>query len=242
MIERFTRPSPRVERALGVARLSHQDAVRKGTAIPYIEHPVNVALLLESYGYVEDLVVAGLLHDTVEDTRYDSPEVQERLNRFAGADRLRVPAPAMAFRDAFLQFLSDEFGRGVLDLVLAVTEKKNDGGVTLDWLERKRQQLERLASASPDEAALKAADAVHNIETTLTDVRRLGLGVLDRFRGGSLTAWHYSAIAELASRQMPRDAPLAARVRDAAGQLADAVRSLRPRTNAAPCYPPPEVF
>ena len=241
MIERFSRPSPRIERALGVARLSHEGATRKGTSIPYIEHPVSVAVLLESYGYGEDLVVAGLLHDTVEDTKYDRVEVQERLNRFAGDGRLPCPAAPLAFRDAFLDFISDEFGRGVLDLVLAVSERKNDGGVALDWLERKRQQLDRLAGASPDEAAPKAADAVHNIETTLADIRRLGLGVLDRFRGGSLIVWHYSAIAELASQQMPREAPLAVRVRSAAVQLSDSVQSLR-RPPAEPArYPDPRV-
>jgi hypothetical protein len=241
MIERFSRPSPRVDRALGVARLSHEGTVRKGTAIPYIEHPVSVALLLEDYGYGEDLVVAGLLHDTVEDTRYDNLEVQDRLTRFAGDGRLPCPAAPLAFRDAFIDFLADEFGGGVLDLVLAVSERKNDGGVPLDWLERKRQQLERLAGASPDEAALKAADAVHNIETTLADIRRFGLGVLDRFRGGSLIVWHYSAIAELASGKMPAGAPLAARVGDSARQLCDIVRSLRPRANGPTKYPPPTV-
>jgi hypothetical protein len=241
MIERFSRPSPRVERALGVARLSHEGAVRKGTAIPYIEHPVSVAVLLEGYGYSEDLVVAGLLHDTVEDTKYDHVEVQERLNRFAGDGHLPCPAAPLAFRDAFLDFIADEFGHGVLELVLAVSERKNDGGVPLDWLERKREQLEKLSGASPEEAALKAADAVHNIETTLTDIRRLGLGVLDRFRGGSLIVWHYSAIADLASQKMPAGAPLAARVRDAARELGSTVQSLRAKPAEPLRYPPPTV-
>lgn len=241
MIERFSRPSPRIERALDIARLSHEGAVRKGTAIPYIEHPVSVALLLESHGYPEDLVVAGLLHDTVEDTKYENVDLQRRLGRLAGDGRLPCPAQPMAFRDAFITFLEDEFGRGVLDLVLAVSERKNDGGVPLDWLERKRQQLNRLADASPAEAALKAADAIHNIESTLEDIRRLGLGVLDRFRGGSLIVWHYSAIADLAGQQMDSGEPLARRVRDAARQLSEAVESLRAKSNEPLRYPPPRV-
>lgn len=240
MIERFARPSARIERALDVARLSHEGAVRKGTAIPYIEHPVCVALLLEAHGYREDLVVAGLLHDTVEDTRYDNPDLQLRLSRLAGG-RLPCPSSPMAFRSAFLGFLSDEFGQEVLELVLAVSERKNDGGKPLDWLERKRDQLGKLAEATPDEAALKAADAVHNIESTVEDIRLLGLGVLDRFRGGSLIVWHYSAIAELASQQMADGSPLATRVRDAARRLCDTVESLRPKPREPARYPPPRV-
>jgi hypothetical protein len=242
MIQRFSRPSPRIARALAVASLAHEGAVRKGTPIPYIEHPVSVAVLLESHGYREDLIVAGLLHDTVEDTRYDSGGLQERLSRFAGGRRLPCPAAPMDFRGAFVAFLAEEFGPPVLDLVLAVTERKNDGGVPLDWLERKRQQLEKLAVATHEEAALKAADALHNIESTLHDLRQLGLGVLDRFRGGSLVAWHYSAIAELAGRRMPEEAPLAVKVRDAARELRDAVASLRPKPSPRLPYPPPQVY
>lgn len=241
MIERFSRPTPRIERALDVARLSHEGAVRKGTPIPYIEHPVSVALLLESHGYAEHLVVAGLLHDTVEDTQYGNADLQASLARLAGDGRLPYPAEAMTFRRAFLRFLEDEFGGEVLNLVMAVSERKNDGGKPLDWLERKREQLDRLAAATPEEAALKAADALHNIESTLRDIERLGLGVLDRFRGGSLIVWHYSAIAELASEQMGSRSPLAARVRDAAQELCRVVESLRRPPTLPARYRPPHV-
>jgi hypothetical protein len=241
MIERFARPSPCLERALRVASVSHDGAFRKGTAIPYIEHPLTVALLLEQYGYRDELVVAGVLHDTVEDTKYESAEVQQRFSRLAGDGRLPAAAPAMVFRDAFLRYLEDEFGSQVFNLVLAVSERKNDGGVALDWLERKLRQLDRLAVASAEEAALKAADAVHNIETTVADIRRMGLGVLDRFRGGSLIVWHYSAIADLALQKMPMDAPLAARVRHAADQLSESVQSRRRPSNDPLRYPAPKV-
>jgi (p)ppGpp synthase/HD superfamily hydrolase len=216
--------------------------VRKGTDIPYIHHPVAVAQILESRGYHEDLVIAGLLHDTVEDAKYGDPELQRRLGDAAGRGRLPVPADAWTFRSAFLEFLPAEFGRTVFDLVMAVTEAKNDGRPPRDWLERKKEQLGRLTSASADEAALKAADALHNIECTLRDLRKAGLCVLDRFRGGALVAWHYSAIAQLASERMPAGDPLAAAVRDAASQFSAAVRELRPAFDRSGKFPPPEVY
>ncbi len=241
MIERFRNPSPRIRRALDVAGIAHDGAFRKGTDIPYIHHPVAVALILEAYEYHEPLVAAGLLHDTVEDTRWESPDVQQRLNRVT-AGRLPAPAEPMAFRAAFCAYLQEEFGTEVFDLVVAVTEKKNDGGVPADWLERKKAQLDKLVDARPDEAALKAADAVHNIETTARDIEGIGLGVLDRFRGGPLVVWHYGALASLAASRMPPGAPLAARVVKAAADLEAAVRRRRPPRTCSPSYPEPTVI
>ncbi len=242
MTDLFAHPSPRLGRAFEVARIVHDGAVRKGTEIPYIGHPVAVARILEDHGYGEDMVLAGLLHDTVEDARYGSRDLQERLSEFAGRGRLAAPADAWEFRTAFLDFLADEFGPAVFGLVMAVTESKNDGRRHRDWLERKREQLDHLAEASHDEAALKAADALHNITCTLEDVRRDGLGVLDRFRGGPLTVWHYAAVAQLAAERLSAGHPLAAAVLDAAAQFSAAVRELRPAPNRPRRYPPPAIY
>ncbi len=237
----FARPSPRIDRAVEVAHLVHRGAVRKGTSRPYILHPVAVARILEQHGYHEDLVVAGLLHDTVEDAKYESEGFQRDMCALAGGG-MPCPAGLAEFRTAYLQFLEAEFGGNVLQLVLGVTEKKNNGGPALDWLERKKDQLLHLAGASEDVAALKAADALHNIECTLGDLRELGLTVLDRFRGGALTVWHYSAIAQLVAERLPPGHPLAARVVDAAGQLSLTVRTLRPSPSGNAPFLPPAIY
>jgi hypothetical protein len=239
MSVQFARPSARLDRALVVAELVHRGAVRKGTKRPYIIHPTAVARTLEVHGYGEDMVIAGLLHDTVEDAKYDSEAFQRDLCRLAGDGRLPCPATLTEVRTAFLQFLADEFGDAVLALVLSVSETKNHGGPTLDWLERKKEQLQHLSNASPEQAALKAADALHNIECTLVDLRELGLTVLDRFRGGPLTVWHYSAIARLVAERMGAGDPLAARVVEAAEQLSLTVRTLRPARDLDARFLPP---
>lgn len=46
---------------------SHEGQRRKGSDTPYIVHPLRVALTLERHGFGRPLVVAGLLHDVVED-------------------------------------------------------------------------------------------------------------------------------------------------------------------------------
>ena len=57
-----------VEKALQIASKSHEGQYRKNTDIPYITHPVAVGMMLLKAGYSEDIVAAGILHDTVEDT------------------------------------------------------------------------------------------------------------------------------------------------------------------------------
>lgn len=61
------------------------DHRRKGTRFPYMVHPVRVGWILERHGYEDELVAAGLLHDTLEDTEATTAEIAERFGeRVAG--------------------------------------------------------------------------------------------------------------------------------------------------------------
>ncbi len=57
-----------IEYALEIAAKAHQGQYRKGTDTPYISHPYAVGLLLTEAGCTEAVIIAGILHDTVEDT------------------------------------------------------------------------------------------------------------------------------------------------------------------------------
>jgi (p)ppGpp synthase/HD superfamily hydrolase len=57
-----------IDRATEVAAKAHRNQVRKGTDIPYIAHPFAVGLMLAKAGCSDEVVAAGILHDTVEDT------------------------------------------------------------------------------------------------------------------------------------------------------------------------------
>jgi (p)ppGpp synthase/HD superfamily hydrolase len=54
--------------AIEYAARAHREHFRKGTNIPYIIHPISVAKILIEYDCSDEVVIAGLLHDTVEDT------------------------------------------------------------------------------------------------------------------------------------------------------------------------------
>lgn len=69
----------RLSAAVEFAVWAHGGRTRKGKDVPYITHPLAVALSLARAGCAEDVVIAGLLHDVVEDTSVTLEEVRERF-------------------------------------------------------------------------------------------------------------------------------------------------------------------
>jgi len=67
--------SQKMMEALEFSSFAHKDQQRKGAQIPYISHPFGVALLLQQAGYGENVIIAGILHDIVEDTEYTSEDI-----------------------------------------------------------------------------------------------------------------------------------------------------------------------
>lgn len=60
--------TPLQESAYRFAKECHKGQFRKGSPRPYINHCTEVARILNKFGYSEEIIIAGLLHDTVEDT------------------------------------------------------------------------------------------------------------------------------------------------------------------------------
>jgi (p)ppGpp synthase/HD superfamily hydrolase len=180
--------SERYELALTFAARAHRAQLRKGSDIPYIAHVVHVSTILARHGFAEDLVVAGLLHDVVEDCDISLAEVRELA------------------------------GDAVARLVGAVSEQKLEGGAERPWEQRKAEGLAHLRVGGPDIAALKAADAIHNMRTTAIDLRTHGPALWERFkRGPAQTLWYYREIL-VAVRAQLSDHPIVAEL---AGAVAD---------------------
>ena len=71
-----------IEEAIEVAAEAHQGQYRKGTRTPYITHPYAVGLILMEAGCSEAVIVAGILHDTVEDTDLTLGFIQEHFGEY----------------------------------------------------------------------------------------------------------------------------------------------------------------
>jgi (p)ppGpp synthase/HD superfamily hydrolase len=66
-----------------------ESAISARGHVPYMIHPIRVAWILERHGYDDELVAAGLLHDTIEDTDVTQDQIAEhfgeRMARFVEA-------------------------------------------------------------------------------------------------------------------------------------------------------------
>ena len=58
----------RIQRAMAFASDAHKNQTRKYSGRPYIEHPLAVARMVSRFEHDENMIIAALLHDTVEDT------------------------------------------------------------------------------------------------------------------------------------------------------------------------------
>ena len=153
-----------INHAFAFAAKHHDRQVRKGTRLPYLTHPANVAIILTRYGRDEETVIAGILHDVVEDCVRDG---------YTG--------------EMLAQRIGEKFGTSVLETVMAVTYRRNDDdGIEMSSDDRKADFLARLSSASENALWVCAAYMVHNANSILADLRRTvdANSVWSRFTGG----------------------------------------------------------
>ncbi|MFL5497607.1 MAG: HD domain-containing protein [Gemmatimonadaceae bacterium] len=188
-----------INHAFAFAAKHHDRQVRKGTKLPYLTHPANVAVILTRYGRDNDTIVAGILHDVIEDCIRDGYT-----------------------REMLEQRIADKFGAKVLDTVLAVTYRRNDDdGVELSGEERRADYLERLERANEDARWVCVADKIHNAATIIADLRRTvdPETVWNRFGSGRVgTARWYRQVYERL-REVGFDAPIMAELDRVSGEL-----------------------
>ena len=191
--------SDRINHAFAFAAKHHDRQVRKGTRLPYLTHPANVAVILTRYGRDEETIVAGILHDVVEDCvneDYTQQMLEERI--------------------------ASKFGDEVLRTVLAITHRKTDDeGNQLSSEDRKADYLERLAYAGERARWVCAADKIHNGRSILADLRRTldPDTVWGRFRVGreGTIRWYRQVHDRL--RALGFDAPIMEELRGVAEEL-----------------------
>lgn len=165
---------PRFRRAFLFAADKHSGQMRKASAIPYIAHLMGVASLVLEFGGDEDMAIAALLHDVVED---------------CGG----VP---------MLNEVRRKFGARVARIVDGCTDSYTEPKPP--WRERKEVYIGHLRKADAETRLVSAADKLNNVRSILSDYREVGESIWARFNGGrGGTLWYYRTLLEEFLRHEP---------------------------------------
>ena len=68
-----------IKEAAEFAAKAHEGAVRKGSQIPYITHPLETAVIVSLMTEDEEVIAAALLHDVIEDAGIKKEEIEARF-------------------------------------------------------------------------------------------------------------------------------------------------------------------
>jgi (p)ppGpp synthase/HD superfamily hydrolase len=143
----------RLQEAISEASRLHRDQIRKDELrTPYISHLIGVMVLLSMATHDEDVLIAGLLHDALEDTDYTKEEIETK------------------------------FGARVKEIVLGVTEESKMNHVPREsWKHEKEHYIENLRQAGDESVMVSLADKTHNLGSLIEIIRDNKGGVLAKF-------------------------------------------------------------
>ena len=149
--------TPKIQKAINFSAKLHADQKRKGNNLPFIVHPFTVATIISNYTEDEDVIVAGFLHDVLED-----------VPGYTEADMER------------------DFGKRVLGFVKEVSEDKEatdgDKKAKITWRYRKEKYLENLKTATKEAMLISSADKIHNLSSLTEDYKIQGEELWKVFR------------------------------------------------------------
>lgn len=160
--------SEKLNEAIFFAAKAHGSQCRKMEKIPYILHSMEVAAIIGSMTTDEDVMMAGLLHDVIEDTAFSYEEI------------------------------SEHFGKRVADLVASETEDKHkDRPATETWKQRKEESIAVLRDTADENVRiLWLADKLSNMRSLYRNWMKKGDAVFDAFhqKDKNEHGWYYRTI------------------------------------------------
>lgn len=161
--------SEKLDKALSFATEAHKGQTRKMDKIPFILHPMEAAVIAGSLTTDEDIIVAAVLHDTVEDTEATIEDIRER------------------------------FGETVAKYVAGDTENKRDDKPKSEtWKIRKEESLEILKNTNDiNIKILWLSDKLSNMRSLYRTYIKIGDKAFDYFnqKDKGEQAWYYRTIA-----------------------------------------------
>jgi len=162
----------KLEKAISFAMEKHAGALRKGSPIPFITHPLEAMSIAVEMTNDAEILAAVVLHDVVEDTPVKIEEIR------------------------------DLFGERIAALVATDSEDKMSHiPPSQSWKARKDDNLKILKKASFDAKIVVLSDKLSNMRSLYRDMQREGETVWGKFnqKDKKLHEWYHNSILEIVS-------------------------------------------
>jgi len=157
----------KIQKGINTAVVLHNCQIRKADGLPYINHPFSVAFILTNYTDNEDTIIAGLLHDVLEDViGY-------------GENDMRC-----------------DFGEKITSIVKEVSEDKEPQMSRAEekatWQSRKEKYLINIRNGSFEARMVCAADKIHNMKSIIAGYEKDGEKIFKKFNAPlNKRTWFY---------------------------------------------------
>lgn len=155
---------------------AHYGQVRKNEAIPYVSHLFDVAGILIDNRFSENLIIAGLLHDIMEDTKKTKKDI--------------------------LALFSNEQGLEIIEIILADTETDK----WARWKQRKQATIDLAQNTDNiDGLLLICADKIANLGSLNKALELFGDKTWDFFDSGKDNQiWYYESLFKILKDRLPQ--------------------------------------
>jgi len=168
----------RIEKALNFSAQKHNCQIRKSSKLPFIIHPFSVMLLLSEYTENENILVASLLHDILED-----------------------------IEDYNYENLEKEFGQKIANIVKGVSEDptliNSEMGSKKSWQARKENYLKNLENDKFESLMICAADKIHNLRSMTRIYQEQGAEMWRDFNAPlEKQIWYYQSVIEVLKQKL----------------------------------------
>ena len=158
-----------IQKAAEFAAHAHAGALRKGSKLPYIVHPREVAMIVAMMTEDPEVIAAAYLHDVIEDAGVRYEELEE------------------------------QFGKRVADLVQAEADEYNNTyDLSFISGKPWTPTIDRMKHAPEDMKMIAFGDKLSNLRSTATDYLIIGEDLWKKFheKDKRMHAWYYGSMAE----------------------------------------------
>ena len=153
---------------------AHKGQVRKINGSPYVSHLFDVAEILLNTKPSENLVIAGILHDIIEDTSYSDKDI--------------------------LALFPEPKGQDILRIILA----DNESDKSASWFERKTETIAYAQNSDDEEGLLLiCADKISNLSSLVENMEICGEMVWKYFNSPKdKQFWYYDSLLKVFEKKL----------------------------------------